>query len=277
MPDTEPYPPDGTAEPNRAELVVQRPPVFVMVIGGWVVAAPLILDHAAAGVAFAGITDVTVGTALVILAAIRLRHRAAAWLNLVNVALGAVLIAAPFVQGFADTAQRATLNDVLAGLMVIMLAGVSWLVDRPAKSRASVTSATALPESVYASRTPVTSGSRTPPSAEVSPVTGRTPHRPDDLRRRPDREVPAAARQLVDKVGVMGEQQPPPRLPRRDGRRRERAHGPRLTRRASARRRRSGRERRPSRRAPGRRYPGSTNGVVVVSAPTPSRSRIGRL
>ncbi|MEU8242668.1 SPW repeat protein [Actinoplanes missouriensis] len=172
MPDTEPYPPDGTAEPNRAELLVQRPHLFVMVIGGWVVAAPLILDHAAAGVAFAGITDVTVGTALVILAAIRLRHRAAAWLNLVNVALGAVLIATPFVRGFADTAQRATLNDVLAGLMVIMLAGVSWLVDRPAGNRVPVRGAAALPESAYAPRTPVTSGFRTNP---VSP--GQPSHR----------------------------------------------------------------------------------------------------
>jgi hypothetical protein len=83
----------------------------------------------------AGATDVTFGAALIVLAAIRLARRAGmAWHGMAEPGQRRARHGSgrrPLCSGYAEIAQRAVLNDVLTGFLVIMLAGVSWLVDRP--------------------------------------------------------------------------------------------------------------------------------------------------
>lgn len=110
--------------------MAHTPSELIAVAGLWLTCAPLIFDHEAAGIAFAGWNDVIVGITIVGLALIRViapRHTAP--LSLVHLALGGWLLAAPFVRGY-QTVIGATVNDILVGLIVMVLAAISWRTAR---------------------------------------------------------------------------------------------------------------------------------------------------
>jgi hypothetical protein len=126
----------GTHHTNqRAELatagkLLENPSFLVAVAGAWLVAAPLLLDHRSAGTAFAVWNDVLVGAALLVFAVIRIvRPAGTAVLSLVSSGAGVWLIAAPFVGQYTG-ALHATLNDMIVGLLVVMIAGIGWTVGR---------------------------------------------------------------------------------------------------------------------------------------------------
>jgi hypothetical protein len=87
--------------------------------------APFVVDAA-----YPGWSDIVTGAVMVVVATIRIvvPSRTAA-LSLGNVALGGWLIAAPFALGYSAV-PAATWNDVLVGMVVIVLAGVSWFAVR---------------------------------------------------------------------------------------------------------------------------------------------------
>ena len=69
---------------------------------------------------------------MTLIAAIRVvRPATTASLSLINVLLGAWMIASPFLLGYS-TAVGPAWNDIIVGALVVLLAGVSWLaVGRP--------------------------------------------------------------------------------------------------------------------------------------------------
>lgn len=110
--------------------------VFVVFAGLWLAATPLLFDHEI-HIGVAAANDILVGLALFVLALIRvLRPVGTASLSLAGAILGGWLMVAPFVLGYLNT-MGATLSGVLTGLVVIMLAGVDWLVNRPGEPERS--------------------------------------------------------------------------------------------------------------------------------------------
>jgi hypothetical protein len=110
--------------------VVHTPSELTVLAGTWLIIAPLVLDHGTADVAFIGWNDVIVGLAIVALAFLRVvMPDDTAPLSLVNLGLGAWLIVAPFVRGY-HTAPLATLNDIVVGIAVVVLAGANWKAAR---------------------------------------------------------------------------------------------------------------------------------------------------
>jgi hypothetical protein len=110
--------------------VVHTPSELTVLAGTWLIMAPLVLDHGTADIAFIGWNDVIVGLVIVALAFLRVvMPDDTAPLSLITVGLGGWLIVAPFVRGY-HTAPLATLNDILVGIAVIMLAGASWKAAR---------------------------------------------------------------------------------------------------------------------------------------------------
>jgi hypothetical protein len=127
-------PPDGDASsaPNRADLAPEREAglaagagAAVFLAGVWLVMAPYALNYQDLTTGFDGFwNDIVVGVAVAVVAAIRMVTpiRTAA-LSLVHVILGGWLIIAPFVLEYhlvAD-AGRATWNDIVVGLIVVLL------------------------------------------------------------------------------------------------------------------------------------------------------------
>ncbi|WP_229074466.1 SPW repeat protein [Actinoplanes sp. DH11] len=118
------------AKESRAEKFAQRPSLFVALAGLWLLAAPMLLGHREAGAPPAVVNDIAVGLLLLVLATIRVaRPGRARVLSLVNVLLGFWLLVAPFRLGYG-TVLPATLNDLVVGLIVIMLAALCWFTDR---------------------------------------------------------------------------------------------------------------------------------------------------
>ncbi|MGX7826615.1 SPW repeat domain-containing protein [Actinokineospora sp. 24-640] len=115
-----------TRSPNRFGATL--PSALALLAGVWVVIAPFALGYADAG-AFAFWNDVLVGAAIALVALPRvLRTRRAPWLSVVNVVLGAWLVLAPFLVGYRETTPAAVGNDVIMGIMVVILAGTSALL-----------------------------------------------------------------------------------------------------------------------------------------------------
>ncbi|WP_328474415.1 SPW repeat protein [Actinoplanes sp. NBC_00393] len=110
--------------------VVHTPSELTVLAGTWLIMAPLILDHGSADIAFIGWNDVVVGLAIVTLAFLRVvMPDDTAPLSLVNMGLGGWLIVAPFVRGY-HTAPLATVNDIVVGIAVVVLARASWKAAR---------------------------------------------------------------------------------------------------------------------------------------------------
>jgi hypothetical protein len=93
----------------------------VLILGLWLVVAPLFLGYGFVGAAVWN--GLFVGTLVIILAGVKafgqFRNPAAGWLN---VLLGAWLVLAPFVLDYS-AANRLLWNAVIVGLLIIVL---SW-------------------------------------------------------------------------------------------------------------------------------------------------------
>lgn len=110
------------------------PSAMVFLAGIWLIIAPFSLDYRNTGGGFDGYwNDVVIGVALAVVALVRIALPfATAPLGLVNVLLGLWLIVAPFVLAYntgADATQ-ATVNDMVVGAVVAVLAAVSWFAAR---------------------------------------------------------------------------------------------------------------------------------------------------
>ena len=122
-------------EPDeRAEVLATMPSRLSVAAGAWLLVAPFALDYSTTAAGFhAYWNDVAAGMALIALGLLRtaLPIRTGRLLPL-SAALGCWLVAAPFVLGFAATgdAPRATANDVLAGVLVGVLALLSTLTEK---------------------------------------------------------------------------------------------------------------------------------------------------
>lgn len=104
------------------------PSALALLAGVWVVIAPFALGYADSG-AFAFWNDILVGAAIALLALPRVvRTRRAPWLSVANVVLGAWLVLAPFLVGYRETTPAAVGNDVIMGIMVVILSGTSALL-----------------------------------------------------------------------------------------------------------------------------------------------------
>lgn len=110
-----------------------------VLLGLWLVIAPFLLGYS--GLTAALWNDVAVGALIAILAGIRtakpLQQEGISWTNVV---LGAWLIVAPFVLGYgAAQAQpgsatgAALSNDIIVGLLVVVLASWSGFASKAAK------------------------------------------------------------------------------------------------------------------------------------------------
>lgn len=107
--------------------MAHTPGEVLVLVGLWLTCAPLVLDHAKAGLAYPGLNDVAVGLTIVVLACVRvLSPRHTSVLAVVSGLLGAWLLAAPFVRGYDDMSPVATGNDIIVGVVVIALAVFSW-------------------------------------------------------------------------------------------------------------------------------------------------------
>ncbi|MHA6793790.1 SPW repeat domain-containing protein [Pseudonocardia bannensis] len=102
--------------------------------GIWLIMAPFALNYQNLGPGFDGYwNDVVIGAAIALVALVRMAspYRSAA-VGVVNIGLGAWLILAPFTLGYnlgAD-AMAATWNDIIVGVIVIVLATISAVLGR---------------------------------------------------------------------------------------------------------------------------------------------------
>lgn len=111
---------------------------LVFLAGVWLVLAPFVLDYPDIGGGFDGRwNDRVVGAAIAVVAVMRMvtPNRTVAF-GLINVGLGAWLVAAPFVLFYDDdrVATAATVNDIAVGVLVIALACASRALSRRARS-----------------------------------------------------------------------------------------------------------------------------------------------
>ena len=102
--------------------------------GIWLVIAPFALDYPATGTDFDGSwNDLVVGSAIAVVALVRiaLPVRTAA-LGLVNIGLGVWLVVAPTALAYNTVfdASPAIWNDIVVGIIVMVLAAVSTLIGR---------------------------------------------------------------------------------------------------------------------------------------------------
>lgn len=126
----------GYGYPYGAQLAHQEMPpgasiasAVTFLAGAWLVLSPFALNYAPAvqGVG-AYWNDLVIGSAIAVLALVRaVSLRNVPWFSVVNVALGAWLIMAPMVLDYAEgvNTARASANDVIVGVLVLLLAGTS--------------------------------------------------------------------------------------------------------------------------------------------------------
>jgi hypothetical protein len=111
----------------------------VLLPGAWLVAAPFVLGYDRAGAeSSATVNDVVTGAVLVLVAILGMATRfRGAVLWTVEVALGAWLLAAPFVLFYsADApATAATWNDIGTGTVVIVVAVAASVLTRQRRRR----------------------------------------------------------------------------------------------------------------------------------------------
>lgn len=123
--------------PRHRPEFAYTPSAFVAVAGLWLVSAPFVLDHRGTGGGFdSRWNDIVVGAVLIIVAMIRvIAPIGTGRLSLINVALGWWLVVAPFALGHSGTGARAaTWNDIIVGVIVVMVAGVSFFTAEPRRS-----------------------------------------------------------------------------------------------------------------------------------------------
>ena len=100
-----------------------------VVSGIWLIIAPWFLIY---GVGSAVLEDVVLGAAITAVAVWSLSDAAPApvpgWMNLV---LGTWVLIAPWVLAYAAIARRATTNDVIIGIAVIVFSAVQIAAARP--------------------------------------------------------------------------------------------------------------------------------------------------
>lgn len=111
---------------------------LVFLAGVWLVLAPFVLDYPDGR--FDGRwNDWVVGAAIAVVAVVRMvsPNRTVAF-GLINVGLGAWLVAAPFVLFYNEdrVAAAASINDIVVGFVVIALACASRTLSRRSRRRA---------------------------------------------------------------------------------------------------------------------------------------------
>lgn len=110
-----------------------NPSVFVLVAGLWLVGTSLFAGYRDTAGFDGRWNDRVMGALLIVVALIRIAARTTTGpLSLISVAVGAWLIAAPFVLGYGHEPHAVTSiwNDVIVGAIVVLLAGVSWIAAR---------------------------------------------------------------------------------------------------------------------------------------------------
>jgi hypothetical protein len=147
-PANRPYPPDTdqavpaeqapTTRRNSAQVAsAVMASALVFIAGIWLIIAPFSLDYRNTGGEFSGYwNDVVIGVALAAVALVRIVSPVAtAPLSVINVLLGMWLIIAPFILGYNEGADAAaaTVNDIIVGVLVVLLATVSLLSGRSAE------------------------------------------------------------------------------------------------------------------------------------------------
>ncbi|GAA3223781.1 hypothetical protein GCM10017691_11120 [Pseudonocardia petroleophila] len=114
---------------------------LIFLAGVWLVLAPFVLDYPDISGGFdARWNDRVVGAAIAVVAVVRMvSPNRTVGVGLVNVVLGAWLVAAPFLLFYNDdrVATAATVNDIAVGALVIALACASRALSRrrPAEPR----------------------------------------------------------------------------------------------------------------------------------------------
>ncbi|WP_043511991.1 MULTISPECIES: SPW repeat protein [unclassified Actinoplanes] len=105
---------------------LHTPSELMVLAGVWLTAAPLLFDHQAAVVAYAGWSDVLSGLALVVLAYVRaVDPFGTDWVNAVTGLVAVWVMVSPFVRGYTGS-TTATWNDLITGAVVIGLSAASW-------------------------------------------------------------------------------------------------------------------------------------------------------
>lgn len=109
---------------------------MVFLAGVWLVLAPFVLGYpdGSAG----RWNDIVVGVAVAVVALVRMvAPIRSVTVGLVNVGLGVWLVAAPFVLFYNDEAVAAagTVNDLVAGVVIIALAAASMVAGRRSRGR----------------------------------------------------------------------------------------------------------------------------------------------
>ena len=109
---------------ERIPLGAGAASAVTLLAGIWLLLAPSVLDYPAGSSARGH--DIVIGSALAILAAVRIvAPRDVPWFSVVNVLLGGWLIMAPFVLDHIADIGVAMANDVVVGLVVVVMAATS--------------------------------------------------------------------------------------------------------------------------------------------------------
>lgn len=124
-------PGEGKAGPlDRARTAMQLT-AGLLAAGAWLLLAPFALGYSSA---VPTTSDLIAGSVLVVVALAGLVAPAdMRWLGLVSAAVGAWVVAAPFVLFYtarAPSAAAAVWNDLAVGVVVVVLGGLAWLVQR---------------------------------------------------------------------------------------------------------------------------------------------------
>ena len=152
---------EGTAEPSTRDLyrtafgadMPEAPPeqdrrddraarygavlaaALTFIAGSWLVAAPYLLDYADLGGLDGYWNDAVIGGVIAVIALLQLSAPARAVPSSVaSAALGAWLIVAPFGLGYSSEAPRASWNEAVTGVVVLILAlaGLAFTLGRRA-------------------------------------------------------------------------------------------------------------------------------------------------
>jgi hypothetical protein len=117
----EPIPYTGRAYPPRSANVAAAAAAVNLVLGVWLILAPMVLDHERGSPPYWN--DLAVGWAVLLLSVTRMAMPVAlARLGWLVAFIGLWLVAAPFVLGYGAATTAATVNDVVVGLAVASLA-----------------------------------------------------------------------------------------------------------------------------------------------------------
>ncbi|WP_083737597.1 SPW repeat domain-containing protein [Amycolatopsis keratiniphila] len=118
--------------PRPEPFLASLPSGLAFLTGIWLITAPFVLDYTFTGPARPGVwNDIVIEVTVAVLALVRaVSPREIPWASLVNVVLGGWLVAAPFVLDYNEgfDASRAVTSDVIAGVLVIVFAGLSALI-----------------------------------------------------------------------------------------------------------------------------------------------------